>query len=279
LTLFPRQTIFWWRPVSKIKLGYWLDQSQAQVVSQFRAGQKPCVEIEKELLAKLFEAEILIHPQSLSTQVKFEQEIIEQAREDFRQNKYSVLRRLLPPAQMSAMRRFYRQYIEQGFMHFGDAQVSRRFRQVDEPLARFFHRNFTELMSQLAGEAVKPSYVFAASYKEFAELKPHTDRKQCEFSISFQVDYQPEADVSPWALFISKPDFPIDFDNPYATPNFPAENQDSETNSPIFLASGDALFYKGCEVIHYRYPLPAGHQSTSLFFHYVPADFGEDLLL
>jgi hypothetical protein len=280
--LSPNQPTVWIeRPVSRIRLGYWLDNSQAQIISKFQAGCQPPAGIEPELAAKLFEAEILIHPERHAAAAIEERKIIEQARASFGGRKYSVLRELLPPVQMSAMRRFYRQYVEQGFMPFGDSQVDRRFRQMNEPLARFFHRNFNGLMSQIVGEQVKPSYVYAASYKEFADLKPHTDRKQCELSISFQVDYQPEnrGSLSPWALFIKQPDFPIDFDKPVFHPHFPAEDQASENNPPIFLANGDALFYKGCEVIHYRYPLPAGHQSTSLFFHYVPENYADDLLL
>ena len=280
--LSPNQPTVWIeRPASRLRLGYWLAGAQAEIVSKFQAGRKPPAEIEPELAAKLYEAEILIHPEKRREQTRREQQIIDAARADFGHRRYSVLRELLPAAQMSAMRRFYRQYVEQGFMPFGDSQVHRRFRQINEPLARFFHGNFQGLMSALAGEAVKPSYVYAASYKEHADLKPHTDRKQCEYSISFQVDYQPEPEDhrSPWALFVSKPDFPIDFEKPYSSQDFPAANQASETNPPVFLASGDALFYKGCEMIHYRYPLPAGHRSTSLFFHYVPENFADDLLL
>lgn len=274
-------TVWIERPESRIRFGYWLTNAQAQTVGEFQAGQKPAAAIEPALLAKLVAAEILIHPERHSAEARAERKIIEQARADFGNCKYSVLRKLLPPAQMAAMRRFYRQYVEQGFMPLGDSQVDRRFRQMNEPLARFFHRNLTGLMSQILGEAVKPAYVYAASYKEFADLKPHTDRKQCELSISFQVDYQPEPEdqLSPWALFVKQPDFSIDFDKPLFYHDFPSKDQASESNAPIFLASGDALFYKGCEVIHYRYPLPAGHRSTSLFFHYVPENFAGDLLL
>jgi len=38
-------------------------------------------------------------------------------------------------------------------------------------------------------------------------------------------------------------------------------------------ALGDALLYRGCELPHYRDPLPDGQISTSIFLHYVRADF------
>ncbi len=277
----PHQPSVWIRqPVTKITVGYWLDEEQAETISNFKAGERPPFEIESELVAKLCAAEILVSADKLRRQEQIQFETIERAKNEFQRANYTVLRELLSPPQMNAMRRFYRDFISQGFMIFGDQQVDRRFMQPNEPLARVFHENLTRVMSLVAGKNVKPSYVFAASYREFAELLPHTDRKQCEFSISFQVDYQPETEnhVSPWGLYISQPDFPIDFEKPFKSAEFPARSAECDAIDPIYLASGDAVFYKGCEVIHYRYGLPAGHQSTSLFFHYVPEDFSDDLL-
>lgn len=280
--LSPYQPSVWVRqPLTEIESGYWLDNAQAEIVSKFRAGEKPTFEIENDLISKLVAAEILVFPGTFQKKEKTVIESVKRAKREFQQLNYTVLRELIKPPQMKAMRRFYRELIDQGFMIFGDPQVGRRFKRPNEPLARVFHENLTHLMSILAGKEVKPSYVFAASYREFAELLPHTDRKQCEFSISFQVDYQPEPEnhLSPWALYISQPDFPIDFERPYHGENFPAKCPEVDKNKPIHLASGDAVFYKGCEVIHYRYALPANHQSTSLFFHYVPKNFEDDLLL
>lgn len=134
-------------------------------------------------------------------------------------------------------------------------------------------------MCLVIGEEVVPSYVYAASYVEHADLKPHTDRAQCEFSISFQVDYLPEQTEhrSPWGLFLWNPDFGNDQPVEYFSPEFPAASQSDDTNPAVFLASGDGLIYKGRELIHYRYPLSASHKSTSLFFHYVPKDFQGEL--
>jgi len=45
----------------------------------------------------------------------------------------------------------------------------------------------------------------------------------------------------------------------------------------IFQGIGDGLLYRGCELPHWRDRLPEGHMSTSIFFHYVPADFAGPL--
>lgn len=270
--LSPHKATVWIKqPLTEIEIGYWLDSDQAEAVAKFTAGEKLAVELDDQLISKLFACAILTTPEILARQTEIEREKINKARIKYQKDKYAVLPELLPGSQMKAMRRFYRQYTQTGFMPFGDPQVSRRYYQHNEPLAAFFHRNFAKLLSLVIGEEVIPSYVYAASYLENADLKPHIDRAQCEFSISFQVDYlpEPENNLSPWGLFVS----PLEACGFQYSEEFPAKSEAEDQNTAVYLASGDGLIYKGCELVHYRYPLPAGHQSTSLFFHYVAKDF------
>jgi hypothetical protein len=277
--LSPYQPSVWIESsVTKIEIGCWLSQAQADIVSQFRPGEKLPFEIDENLLSRLIAAEIVIAPETQSKKEKELHQSLTQSQKDFARNKYAVLRNILPPWQMKAMRDYYRDYIKQGFMPFGDSQVNRRYYQHNEPLAGFFHKNLTKLMSLIAGEPVKPSYVYAASYKEGADLKPHIDREACEFSFSFQVDYQPEQEnhLSPWALYLSTKEVSRDDPASFEWENFPPDADDQRTKA-VYLASGDCLAYMGCELTHYRYALPEGHQSTSLFFHYVPENFEGEL--
>jgi len=160
-------------------------------------------------------------------------------------------------------------------MKLGDPLVDRRFREPNEPLARFFHHSFTGLMSKLVGREVKPSYCYAAVYIGGADLKPHIDRPMCEYSFSIQIDYQPENRTSPWPIFVSTRQ--LDETGKYSLrwSDFPPGEK---TEKSILLENGDCLAYKGCELAHYRHELPGGHISTSLFFHYVPLDFAGELI-
>lgn len=273
--LSPHKPSVWLKqPVTDIEIGYWFETDQAELVSKFTAGEKLSFVIEKDFLCKLVACGILTTPEMLAENKRRQHEMFEKAKIKYQQDKYVVLRELLPFAQMTAMRRFYRQYVKQGFMPFDDTQ-SKRFYQHNEPLARYFHQQLAQLMSIIIGEEVIPSYVYAASYINKADLTPHTDRAQCEFSISFQVDYQPEPEnqLSPWGLFLTPPDSLADNSLVYNSKEFPAKSESEDKNTAVYLASGDGLIYKGRELIHYRYPLTEGHQSTSLFFHYVPKDF------
>lgn len=268
----PHQATAWIKlPVSETEIGYWFDSEQAKIISNLSAGEKLDFQIEPEILRKLIAADILTTPETLAKKKRQQNDSIKKANEEFLQNKYAVLREILPAAQMKALRRFYRAYTANGFMPFDDHQ-SRRYYQHNEPLAGYFHQQFARLASLIIGEEAVPSYVYAATYIDQAELKPHLDRSQCKFSISFQVDYLPEQrnQLSPWGLFVAAPESIKDS-------QFPAAKPAADPNTAAYLASGDGLFYRGCELKHYRYPLADNHQSTSLFFHYVSRDFEGDL--
>ena len=177
------------------------------------------------------------------------------AQRGFRSQGYAVVQDLIHPFQLGAMRVYYRDLIAGGGLQLGDSQVRDRYCLHGEELAKVLHAQLTPVVRRIVGEPVMPSYVYFASYRPGADLPPHVDRAQCEFSISLLADYSPEpSGPSGWPLFLEKPGEPKS--------TFAAD-----------LCIGDALFYKGRELVHFRQPLPAGHQSTSVFFHYVRPDF------
>lgn len=270
-----RPSVWVTEDVTGIARGYWFKESeQISVVSKFEPGKPLSVALGDEFFAKLFAAGILTTENDLQESIRRITDRVAEAHEKFSMNKYAIFRQLLPPEQMAAMRDYYRRYIDNGFMPFDDAQA-RRFYQHNEPLATVFHKQLTTLMCEVTGEEVIPSYVYAASYIDEADLKPHIDREQCEFSISFQVDYTPEQEnhISPWGLFLQRPEDGTGRPITYSSMAFPAASQAADLNPVAYLASGDGLIYKGRELIHYRYPLSAGGRSTSLFFHYVAKGF------
>lgn len=263
-------------PVTEIEVGYWLRGEFVEIAQKLTAGEKLAFEIDENLLSKFIQAGILINPEiwrKKETEIRHQ---LETARQTFRTEKYVVVEKILPPFYMRAMKTFFREYVANGFMPFNDTQVKHRFYEHNLPLAKFFHRDFTKLMSIIVGEEVKPSYVFSASYFGEAALDPHTDRPQCEYSISFQVDYQPEPedDVSPWGLYVSPLELADRQQNGgFLWQDYPEDDPESRKCKKVHLRSGDGLFYRGCELVHYRYPLEKGHTSTSIFFHYVAKDF------
>jgi hypothetical protein len=89
-----------------------------------------------------------------------------------------------------------------------------------------------------------------------AELKKHTDREQCEFSVTLCLDFSPEPELATsWPLHLDT----------------------AEGTVTVYQALGDGLVYRGTQVPHYRSVLGEGITSTSIFFHYVPAEFSGSL--
>src|SRR5262249_53384975 len=108
------------------------------------------------------------------------------------------------------------------------------------------------LMGAVVGRPIKPSYTYTACYESGSELPRHTDREQCEYSISLCIDFEPEPNgATPWPLYLETP----------------------RGVAAVHQALGDGLLYRGRLLPHYRFRLGPRCRSTSLFLHYVDADF------
>ncbi len=229
-----------------------LDEADGAALRALTSGAAAPGELDPALREALVRADVLLDPEDAERRrATWAAECAEAANRMERQ-RYAVVRGILAPAAIAALRGYYRTLVAEGRVGLDDRQVLLRYAQHNEPLARHFHRELAGFASEIAGERVVPSYVFFASYLPGAVLKPHTDRAACEVSISLQIDYLPDPEgASPWPLYLDVGGRPV----------------------AVSLGLGDGLVYRGRELCHWRDALPAGHSSTSLFLHYVPADF------
>lgn len=164
-----------------------------------------------------------------------------------------ILRPLLSPAELAALRRYYGALLDAGLLPLGGPNHAARFAAYNDPIGRFVHARLTAAMSALAGQLVEPSFSYLFVYDEGATLAPHKDRAQAEFSISLQIDHAPEPTAGTgWPLWFT-------FD-------------DGRT-IPTDLGIGDAVLYHGRAVTHHRKPLTAGQRSMVLVLEYVRRDF------
>jgi hypothetical protein len=179
-------------------------------------------------------------------------EIVSVTAPRFQSQGYAPVGRLIHPFHIAALRRYYRHQLRTGKLRLGDGQSPLRYISYNDSVARFFHQQLVEAVTAFAGEPVKPSYVYLASYQPGAILEKHTDREQCDFSVTLCLDYAPEPrNATPWPLHVHK----------------------TSGKVTVFQAIGDALLYRGCQLPHSREALPEGHTSTSIFFHYVREGF------
>lgn len=242
-------------PATRALLPFWVGTELRHTLESAAPGEPLTGPMNPQLLRVLQCARILVDPAEEARRQAEWVAIVESARAHF-QRGYVPLAGLIHPYHLGALRRHFRRQIRTGAFPLGDDQSALRHVAHNEPVARFFHHQLTGVMSAIAGELVKPSYVYFASYQGGAELERHTDREQCEFSITFCVDYTPEpASATHW---------PICLDTAQGT-------------VIVYQALGDALLYRGCQVPHYRKRLWRGATSSSIFFHYVRRNFAGPL--
>jgi hypothetical protein len=249
-------TIAWVRDPSNMPVPFWLGPELESMVRGLRPGEPVSDSVPAFARSVLDRAGILISEECRSRCQTDRDEKIQRAGALFRKKGYAPIRGLIHPFHIAALRRYYRHQIRSGAIQLGDGQSPRRYVSYNDPVARFFHRRIAATLSAVAGEPIKPSYVYLASYLSGAELKKHTDREQCEFSITLCLDFSPDPNLAtPW---------PIQLDTPTGTVT-------------VYQALGDGLAYRGTRLPHYRSKLGEGQTSTSIFFHYVAADFAGSL--
>lgn len=233
-------------------LPFWLGPELEEVVAGLTPGESAPSSLTVDLRDKLYAAGILLSEGEVELRRQRQEITVAKAAALFQQKGYAPISGLIHPFHVAALRRYYRYLIRTGAVRLGDRQSPRRYIAYNEPVARFFHQQIAKTLSAVAGEPVKPSYVYMASYLSGAELKKHTDRAQCEFSITLCLDFAPEPKCeTPWPIGLDTPAGPV----------------------TVYQALGDGLAYRGTQLPHYRGVLAEGQTSTSVFFHYVGEDF------
>jgi hypothetical protein len=231
---------------------FWMGSGLKTILSGAQPGDPAPSMRSQQARRSLIMANLLVPKDYPSHRRQQWAEIVSAACPQFQHNGYAPVGQLIHPFHIAALRRYYRHQLRTGKLHLGDGQSPLRYIAYNDPVARFFHQQLAPAVTAFAGEPVKPSYVYLAAYQPGAVLEKHTDREQCEFSVTLCLDYAPEPHIAtPWPLHLHK----------------------KSGRVTVFQAVGDALLYRGCQVPHSRDALPEGHSSTSIFFHYVRGDF------
>lgn len=128
-----------------------------------------------------------------------------------------------------------------------DTQVDGSRGVYGDPLFDALLARFTASVARAVDRPVAPTYSYVRIYPKGSELHPHTDRYECEFTLSVAIG---AADTNPWPLMIGPPD------------------TDYET---IELEPGDGVVFEGIHTPHWRPPL-ASEWAVQGFFHFVDSD-------
>ncbi|PIQ24027.1 hypothetical protein COW36_05775 [bacterium (Candidatus Blackallbacteria) CG17_big_fil_post_rev_8_21_14_2_50_48_46] len=225
---------------------YWPTAAMLPIIHSLMQGQIP-QNLSEETLQVLILARILL-PGSLQENLEQQAQVAEETKAFLAEKHYAEFPELLNPIQLAAMRKYYREIQNEGYMHAeNSADVNRVFAHND-PLTCYLHFQISAWINKITPEPVIPTYTFV-SYYEKTGMGRHIDWEQCAWNISLMVDPQPEEEpTQTWPLCIEFPE------------------QTLETR----LLSGDAVIYQGTDYYHWRDPLPEGHKATVSLFHFMP---------
>ena len=230
----------------------------AGLLARLTPGQS-APEVGRDVAARLRAGGVLVSPAAFAAGRGRRARAVEEAAGELALRAYAILPAVLPPILLAGLRRYYRELAAEGGLTPGDHEWPHRDFAGNEAVGRFFHRELAPLLSGLAREPVKPSFLYYAAYHGGAALAPHRDREQCEWGVSLQLDHVPEPEgPAPWPLHLEHP----------------------ETGDPpaaVRLRLGELAVYRGRLLRHHRDPLTAGHTSSYWFLFYVPEAFSGPL--
>jgi hypothetical protein len=254
--LTPGRARVWIRdPGTEVLMPFGVPSSLEPIVSAFVATPDAALDIRMEAdVWESLEGVGLVRPEGDCTERRERWAVqLEQGRSAFRSEKLASLSNMIHPLQIKALRVYLAELIANGYVELRPGKGYGAYGGYNETVCRYFHHELAGLMTRVAGEPVKPSYLYFRNYQAGDELPKHVDREPSHFSISVLVDYSP--------LRAGRSSWPLCFETALGSV------------VEILQAPGDALFFRGMELPHFRRPLAVGHASTSIIFEYVSQSF------
>jgi hypothetical protein len=238
-------------PATRSLSPFWLGPELAHVLVNRWPGEALGVNLPEHLLNLLWNAEIVVTPDHVPRR-RHEWTARSRHYAALFPRGYVALDRLIHPFHLGALRRYFRHQMRHERYPLGDGQAPGRCIAHDEPVARFFHRQLTQTVSDATATLIDPSYSYVTLYQPGADLPPHTDREQCEYTLSLSFDSTPEPEAQvPWPLGLMT----------------------AEGALGVWQFLGDGLLFRGRYLNHWRSRIPDGHTASSILFHYVDLGF------
>jgi Rps23 Pro-64 3,4-dihydroxylase Tpa1-like proline 4-hydroxylase len=248
----PRRPLVWVEDAGTGTLDpYWLTRARAQVIEQLGAGRIAPAELDAEVAARFAEARILIAPEAEAARAEAWQHACAELRRDLQIEHYAVLRKIIHPLQLAALRRYFRALDERGHLKASSNKhyAHRRRSVYDEETARFVQGQITPLVNRITPAPVRPSHCQVSVYQPGAFLRRHKDQPQYVWNLSLVVDAEPETEeAGAWPICVEV----------------------GGRTREVRLEIGDAVLYSGSEFTHWRNVLPDGQSITLLFCFFSP---------
>lgn len=151
--------------------------------------------------------------------------------------------------------KYYKTCIENNVFALGDRQ-SQRFKAHNEPMSRFLHYEILPLIEKIVQKKLMPTYTYLSAYINDSVLPTHTDRSDCEFTVSFLVNK--DAD---WPIYLHKVKQPVKHKGRYDIV------VDKDECIELHCQKGGLLIFSGTDHIHFREKF-SGTYYNVLLLHY-----------
>lgn len=172
-----------------------------------------------------------------------QQRPLTEAPQVFETNKYLAINDLIQNPLLMTVHRYALMQAEVGNMSLDDPQVPDTPGRYADPLMETLLDLLRPTVERMTGIELFPTYSYFRVYKKDDELKPHHDRPSCEISVTLSLGFD---SPQPWPIFFRYGD----------------------VATQVVLEPGDAIVYRGCDIVHWREPF-AGDHHAQVFLHYV----------
>lgn len=163
----------------------------------------------------------------------------------FADDKYQVLPQFVDPNQVALCRSAILGVEATGAME-PDTMVPGSPAGSDNVLLQRLHTHLLPKMEKVTGKRLFKTFVRYRVYRRGAVLYKHKDRYACEYSITLNLGGASDVD---WPIFV----------------------ESRGRDVPVLLKPGDAMLYKGIEVLHWREAY-TGDEQVQAFLQYVDQD-------
>jgi hypothetical protein len=163
---------------------------------------------------------------------------------------------LLPLSHVVALNHYVTELVVEGWLKRGDGFCD-RYVAHNSSIARFYQDLMLPSIARLAGQELRSTFNYVASYSPGADLPLHTDRPQCDYTISMFLG-QSLKSSSKWTLEV--------------------ENLDAASTFETYVCEpGEAIIFRGPLVRHGRPPWRGPGLYNLVLWHYVDATFSGEL--
>ena len=165
----------------------------------------------------------------------------------FQDQGFQKIEKFIPPSFSTYLRNYFTLRAQNDSSLRGDDQAPNSHCVYGDPAFDMFMFMSTEDIGRIVGKKLIPQYTYARIYKNGSDLKIHSDRPECQYSVTLCLGGEYE---NPWSIWIKD----------YAG-----------KSHEVALDEGDMVVYHGTELEHWRDKFD-GNTQYQLFLHYVDSE-------